>query len=205
MLLILLLLQVLPFLVLLGGKLVLLLLILLVQLCVAGVRRCGPLGRRKLFRVYSGIAATTGVFRATIVEFSRSGGSSDRRPAVVGGIPQRRILARCVQMLRLCSDRADVPLVRGSFFLGRGTIVDPAMAVVADAHIVSHVHFCFVHVVNDVDIYVRHRAIVEKVTAAPAPAFKTVAEVAEAVIAPAVETYGRAPVAVIPNKTAPAP
>src|SRR5277367_1164850 len=110
MLLILLLLQVLPFLVLLCGKFVLLLLIFLVQLCVAGVRRCGPLGRRKLFRVYSGIAASTGVFRATIVEFSRSGGSSDRRPAVVGGIPQRRVRTRRVYMRGLRGHRTDVPL-----------------------------------------------------------------------------------------------
>src|SRR5271170_2133719 len=120
MLLILLLLQVLPFLVLLGGKLGLLLLIFLVQLCVAGVRRCGPLRRRKIFRVYGGIAATTGVFRATFVKFPRSGGSSDRGPAVVGGIPQRRVRTRGVYMRGLRGHRTDVPLVRGSFFLGRG-------------------------------------------------------------------------------------
>ena len=73
MLLVLLRLQFLPFLVLLRGKLVLLLLVFLVQLGVAGVRRSGPLGRRKIFRVHSRVAVSGGVFRAAIIEFSRSG------------------------------------------------------------------------------------------------------------------------------------
>ena len=108
-----------PFLVLLRGKLILLLLVFLVQLGVAGVRRSSPLGGRKILRVHSCVAATGGAFRTAIVEFSWSGGSSDRRLAVVGGIPQRRVLTRGVYVRGLRGDRRDVPLVRGSFLLGR--------------------------------------------------------------------------------------
>src|SRR5271167_4838968 len=100
-------------------------------------------------------------------------------------------------MRGLRGDRSDVPLVRRGFFLGRGTSVDPPMAVIADVYIGSHVHFRFIHVVNHGDV--AHRTVVKKVSAVPATAFKSMAEVAEAVVDPAVKTYRRAPVAVVKN------
>src|SRR5271156_6048858 len=98
-----------------------------------------------------------------------------------------------------------MPLVRGGLFLSCRTIVDSAMAIVADVYIVSHVYSGFVHVMNHGDVYVGHSAVVKEVAVVPAPAFKPVAEVSETIVDSAVETYGRTPVAVVPNKTAAAP
>ncbi len=113
-LLVLLLLQFLAVLVLLRGKLGLLLLVFLVQLGVAGVRRSGPLGRRKIFRMHSRVGVSGSVFCATIFELSRSGRRSDRRPTVVGRIPQRRVFACGVYMRGLRSDRTNMPVMAAS-------------------------------------------------------------------------------------------
>ena len=98
-----------------------------------------------------------------------------------------------------------MPLVRGGLFLSGWTVVDSAMSVVADVYIVSHVYSRFVHVMNHGDVYVGHSAVVEEMAVIPAPAFKTVAEVTKTIVDAAVETYGRTPIAVIPNKTAATP
>jgi len=180
-------------------------LILLVQLGVPGVRSRSARGRRKIARVYGRIGVTGGIFRSALVKFSRSGGCGDRGVAMVGGSAQSWICTRGVHVLRLCGDRTDVPFVRGSFFLRRRTSVDPAVAVITDVYIVSHVYLRFVHVVNHIDVYVGYGAVVKEMAVVPAPAFKAVAEVTETIVDAAIEPYGRAPIAVIPNKTGAAP
>jgi len=76
-------LQILAFLVLLRGQFVLLLLVLLVHLGVPRIGSSRACGRRKIFRV-DGRVGVTGVLRAAIVEFSRSGSGRDRGLAMVG-------------------------------------------------------------------------------------------------------------------------
>src|SRR5580700_2441471 len=75
--------QLLAFLVLLRGQFVLLLLVLLVHLGVPRIGSSRACGRRKIFRV-DGRVGVTGVLRAAIVEFSRSGSGRDRGLAMVG-------------------------------------------------------------------------------------------------------------------------
>ena len=203
-LLVLLLLKFLPFLVLLRGQLVLLLLVFLVELGVSGIGSSSARGRREFFRVNRRVGVIR-VFRAAIVKFSRPRSRSDWGLAMIGGSAQRRVLTRGVHVRRLCGDGSDVPLVCGCFFLPRRAIVDSAMAVIADAYIVSHIHLRFVHVVNHGHVYVGHCAVVEEMAVVPTPAFKTVAEVSEAIVDAAVETYCRSPIAGIPDKTAAAP
>ena len=97
-------------------------------------------------------------------------------------------------------------VLRGIFFT-RGTLSDPALAaVVADVGLGPHVDALLVHIVN-VDVDVQHRTIVEKVIVVPASALKSMAEIAEAIVDPAIKSHVRAPVAGVEkvNAVAPAP
>lgn len=81
------------------------------------------------------------------------------------------------------------------FLFGRGARIDPAIsAVVADPVHRSVVdNRGVVNVVNVGDIYVVDGAIIEKMSALPTSAFISIAEVAESVIDPTVESDMRSP------------
>ena len=86
--------------------------------------------------------------------------------------------------------------------------VDSAIAAV-EAHVVDIlvIHGRVVDVVHLGDVHIQHRAVVKKVPAVPASAFKSQTEIAKPVIDPAIETYVWAPVTLVENKplTAPSP
>ena len=90
--------------------------------------------------------------------------------------------------------------------LRSGALVDAAVsAVVADSSLVANIDTRVVHVVNDGDVHVVDGAIVEKASTVPAPAFITVAEVAVAIVDPAIEAHYRAPEAFVEDESATAP
>ena len=67
------------------------------------------------------------------------------------------------------------------------------------------VHPGVVNVMVHVDVHVIHCRVVEKMPVVPASAFITTTEVTEAIVDPTIETYKRAPVAVIEKKSPAAP
>src|SRR5580658_8083727 len=109
-------------------------------------------------------------------------------------------------MLSLSRYRRDMSLTPGGLLARCRTRADSAIAtVVADVAFVVVRHVGVVNIVNVGDVHVAHGTVVEKVSAVPASAFKARAEIAEAVIDPAVEAYLRTPIAVIENKSVAAP
>jgi hypothetical protein len=219
--LVLLLLEFLPFLVLLRLKLLLLLLVLLVQIRIPRTWGSGPLGPWKVARMDCRVNARSVAFRArrfthrtslpgshcsATFKFARFIRGSDRRLAVVRGSAQFRVATRSLYMFCLRGYGRDMPLMCGSFFLRSGARVDAAAsAIEANAGNVCFVHSRVIHIVNNVDVYVEHRAVIEEVSVIPAPAFETVAKVTEAIVDPAVETHLRTPVTIIENVPAVSP
>ena len=109
-------------------------------------------------------------------------------------------------MLPLVSDRRDVPFVCRPLLFRTRALVDAAPpTVVADASHVALIDRRVVNVVNHGDIHIVHGAIVEKASAVPAPAFITVAELAVAIVDPAIKSDHRAPETFIENKSATTP
>src|SRR5580698_2707070 len=88
-------------------------------------------------------------------------------------------------------------------FLRCGARVDPTVAAVEADAASSGVHPLVVNVVEAV--HVIHRRVVEKMTVLPGSTFITMTEVSETIVDPAIETYGRAPVTLIENKSSAAP
>src|SRR3974390_2862594 len=110
-------------------------------------------------------------------------------------------------MFRLSGHGRNMPLTRRSFFLGRWLRRDPSVpAVIAhavDGRVVDHRGV--VNVVNVGDVDIVHRAVVVEVSVLPAPALIAVAEVAEAVVNPAIKPDHRAPIADMEDEPAAAP
>jgi len=97
-------------------------------------------------------------------------------------------------MLSLSGDLRDMSVTRSRFFFWPWTVVYPALAAVV-AHPVHRVvvdHRGVVNIMNVGDIHVVDGTIVEKVSAVPASAFITMAEVAESIIDPVIESDMRA-------------
>src|SRR5208283_379287 len=97
-------------------------------------------------------------------------------------------------------------LMSSRLFFRGGVGVDSAgTAVEADAVPLALVHPGVVNVVEVVRVHAIIRRVVEKMPVVPASACITITEVTEAIVDPAVETYGRAPVAFIEKISAVAP
>src|SRR5580704_11756022 len=223
--LILLILQILALFILLRLQLCLLLLVFLVRFCVPGVwrsrafrgrqvlgmdSRIGTSSSRVFWMRSGGVLWTRGRFmdrsalfgsnHSTTLQFSRLSSSGDRRLAVVCGSAQFRVRACGLDVFGLRRHRSDMTFMCGRFFLCSGTSVDASIATIeADAGDGGFVDARVVDVVNHIHVYVQHSAVIEKVTVIPASTFKTMAKVTEAVVNPAIETYLRAPVAIIEN------
>ena len=231
---VLLLLKLLPFLILLLLKLLLLLLIFLVKVGIPRVGSCRPLHRRKVVRMNcrgGGSGRVTAVLsswcsrsaigrrivwcsgfsrRHDIVssELSRLGGSGDRRLAVIRRGAKFRIAPRSLYVLRLSGRGREMLIMCCSFLFRSWTGSDSTFsAVVADSIYVGSVvdDGCVVDIVNVGNVHIRHRAVVEKVSAVPASTYETVPEVSETVVNTAIETDMRTPIAVIENKRAVGP
>ena len=110
-------------------------------------------------------------------------------------------------MLSLHGYRRNVPSPARQSRPRPGTRVDPAVAaVVADPILCDVVdHGCVVNVVNVDDVHVVDGTVVEEMSVVPAPALVAFAEISEAVINPAIETYVRPPVAFMEKKSVAAP
>src|SRR5438105_9132221 len=109
-------------------------------------------------------------------------------------------------MLSLVRDRGNVPLVSRPLLFRTRTLVDAASpAVVTDASHIALTDRGVVNVVNYGDIHIVDGAIVKKVSAIPAPAFITAAEIAVAIVDPAIESDHRSPETFIENKSATTP
>src|ERR1700683_3483810 len=112
-----------------------------------------------------------------------------------------RVPARPRHMLSLGGYRCNVPPLRRRFFLRRRTRADPSVAPVVTHTIHGVVHNCFVvNVVNVGDVYVHHRAVIEKVSTIPTSAGESHAEVAEPIVDTAIKTYCRTPEPFMPQK-----
>src|ERR1039458_5552591 len=130
---------------------------------------------------------------------------SNRRRAVVRGNPLLGVIVGRPRMLSLSGYGRNMPIMSGRFFLRRGPFVDPAVTSIVANMVRVLVHPRVVNVVDDALVHMIHGRVVEKMPVLPAPAFITMAEVTEAIVDPAIETYGRAPVAIIENESATAP
>ena len=146
-------------------------------------------------------------YDSTVVKCCRPGSSCDGGPSVVCRGPKFRIGSCRLHVLSLSAYWRDVSLTLRSLFLPRRTRIDTTVAaVVADAihgPVVDHGRVVNVAYVGHVHIV--HRAIVEKTVVVPPPAFISIAEVAEAIIDPAIETDSRTPIAFMEQKSVAAP
>ena len=137
--------------------------------------------------------ATFGPGFAAAFEFSGAGGCYYTGPAVIGREALLRIGTGRFGMSRLRGYWADVAIAGGGFFFTRGARVDSAVAVVANVRVVSYYYSGVIGVVNDVHVDVIDCGVVEEMAAVPTAAFVAVAEIAEAVVNAAVETYRWSP------------
>src|SRR6266849_2375870 len=158
--------------------------------------------------IADGRSGLSGGYHPALVEHSWPRTRCDRRPATIHRGPKLRVALSGTHMLSLSGYRRDMSLTfRGFLFTGR-THIDPTVAaVVADA-----VHYGgvvnnrrVVNVVDVGDVYIVHRAVVEKPAAVPTPAFVAVSKVAVTVVDPAVEADTRTPIAFMENKSVAAP
>src|ERR1700680_1547632 len=97
-------------------------------------------------------------------------------------------------MLSLYRHRWNVPRARGGFLFSGRTLIDATIATMeADAGFRSVVvdHRCVVNVVNHCDVHIIHGTIVEESPIIPAPAFVSMAKIAETIVDSAVKTYLR--------------
>src|SRR5258708_21077081 len=98
---------------------------------------------------------------------------------------------------------------RRRFLLGRGADVDASVAaVITDAGSPVFIdNSALVNIVNDGDVDIIYRTVIEKPPIFPTSAFVTSAEIAKSVIDAAIKTYRRAPEALVENIcfTAPSP
>src|SRR3974390_922209 len=227
MLFILLLLEFLPFLHLLLVHLFLLLLVLLLFLGGVRIGVAGTLVRGQIIRVNRAwVAASAGLRPLSPIrrwgvppalprghdilpsKFRSPRARRDRRLALIHRSAQFAVLPRRVNVLCLGGRHSDVPFPCRGFFLGICVGIHTAIApVVTDTR---HVHVAIfdvgvIDIVNDRDIHVVHRAVVEKMPMVPSPAFIPVTEVSESVNDPAVESHRCPPVAWIPQVAAPSP
>src|SRR6266567_7368523 len=109
-------------------------------------------------------------------------------------------------MLSLFANRRSVPLACRNLLFRPGALINSAVsAVVADPSVALIDHRCVVNVVNHGDVHVVDRAIVEKVSTIPPPAFVTVAKVAVAIIDSAIKAHSRSPITFIKKEPATAP
>src|ERR1039457_2192678 len=110
-------------------------------------------------------------------------------------------------MLGLGGDGRDMFFMCGDLILRRWTRVDSALASVeADAvHCSTVDHRCVVNVVNIGDADIAHGTVVIKLSALPTSTLITLTKVSVAITDPAIETYLRAPVAIIENVSVAAP
>ena len=188
---VLLLLQCLPVLVLLRNHALLLLLKFLVHLRIAGIGSSWAFDWRQFLRMRRKIRARS---------------RRKHRRTVVRGNPLLGVVASSISMLSLRSDRGYMLITRGSFLLRVGPLVDAAITpVITGAAAGALIYSRVVNIVDGVLIHVVYRCVVEEMSTLPPPAIITVTEVAVAIVDPAIETYRRAPVAVIKEKPAAAP
>ena len=92
------------------------------------------------------------------------------------------------------------------FLFRSRALIDPAApAVVADPSHIPLINRRVIHVVNDRDVHVVDRAIVEEASIFPTAAFIAMAKIAVPVVDPAIESDHRPPISFIENKSAAAP
>jgi len=167
-------LEILPFLGLLRNYVLLLLLVFLVELWVPRVGRSGTLDRWQLIRMGCNVGARS---------------RSNRWRAVVRGNALLGVVVGRIRMLSLSGYGPDMFFMSGSFFLSCRAFIEPAATpVVADVvHIL--VDPCVVNVMDSIGIDVIHRRVVEKMTVLPTSTFIAVAEVTVAIVDPAIKTH----------------
>src|SRR5215470_9583977 len=120
--------------------------------------------------------------------------------------PQLRIRPRSLHVLSLVGHWRNMPFVHHSLLFRCRPRVYPAFSTVeADARDVALIDRGVVHVANDGDVHIGDGAIVVKVPAFPVPTFKTAAEVAKAIVDPAIKAHYWAPETFIKDKSAAAP
>ncbi len=163
---------------------------------------CGMLVRRVVrrscrFRWYDCAVAKCSWFRRR----------SDCWCAMIHGSPLLRIRARSLRMLSLNRYRRNMLLTRRHLFFRPWTHTDSAIAAVVanPVHRGAVDHRGVVNVVNDCDVHVVYRTVVEKVSVVPTSTFVTFAVVTVAVTDPTIESDVRTPVAIIEDISVAAP
>ena len=155
------------------------------------------IGRTSGFGCHDGAVAKCSGFRS----------SSNCRCAMIDRSSLLRVRTRGLRMFRLNGYRWNVFLTSHCFLLGRWAHADPAVAtVVADpVHSGTVDHCCVVNVMDDGDVHVVYRTVVEKMSVIPTSALVAISVVTVAVTDATIETYLLAPIAVIENVSVAAP
>jgi hypothetical protein len=130
-------------------------------------------------------------------EFTRSGGSRDRRLTVIGRRAERRVTARRLEMLGLGGGRLNMFFMFGCFLFTRWPRGDAAVATIEACAVYGGIiHHIFTIDVGDVrSTEIIDRAVIGKCPVVPVAAEKPDAVIAESVIDAAVETDMRSPIA----------
>src|SRR5450755_314428 len=142
------------------------------------------------------VLATNGGCRGRL----RSALAVDRRGIGLSVIVRRLqsgILFRCCDARALCRGWREVLCFRCGLFLRRGLGSCAARAVEAGAAAGIYDLVVDVGVVNHSGVHPGHSCVIPKNTAGPCAAVIAGADVAKAVVDPAVETHGWAPVALV--------
>src|ERR1700684_4502281 len=111
-------------------------------------------------------------------------------------------------MLRLRGDGRNVPFIGGRLFGCSWTSIDTSGAAdVANAVYRCRVvdHGSAVNVVNVCHVHVGNRSVVVEMIMVPTAAFKTISKISEAINDATVKSYGRTPIALMPNEGGAAP
>lgn len=119
---------------------------------------------------------------------------------MVDGCQHSSIGAGHLALMRLGRGQVGVVLARSGHFRRVRTSIDsPGATVEADVADMHVVNARVVRVVDDVDVYVGHGAVIEEMAAGPIAAEEAGAWIAEAIVDAAVEADMRPPIAGIPD------
>src|SRR5712692_4093488 len=142
-----------------------------------------------------GTTCRFGRYDGAVLKYSWLRCRCDCRLAHVHRSPLLRVGSGRLRVLNLNRDRRNMSLMRRSLLLRCRTRVDSAVAAVeADARLRVVDHRLVVNVVNDRDVHVVHRLVVEEAIVVPTSAFVTFTKIAEAIVDPAIETDYRTPI-----------
>src|ERR1700735_3457666 len=177
---------------------------------VFGSGRTVVLGARRSvilspFRSFVRLTCLSRCHHSVALELIRALGGRYWRFAVILRRAEVSIVSSLFHVSRLRLHCSNMSLSVSSLFFRVCARLNASASSVVTHAIVNFRHSRLVHIVDNGNVHVCYRAIIEEVTAVPAPPFITVAEISESIADSAVETDGRSPVTCVENECAAAP